>query len=114
MSFNSVVLCVKAMVLNNSMKWFGLRSAKIGQGVVKRVTKMSWNKKSRSNFLERLLYGQDLNYFFKRSLISPKSTSSLDGAGGAAGADSSFFLVEFSALIIMKMANAMIRKSKVT
>ncbi len=54
------------------------------------------------------------NYFFSRSRISVSNFSSLVGSGGAgagAGAASSFLIRLFMALIIMKMANATIRKS---
>ena len=53
------------------------------------------------------------NYFcLSMSRISVRSISSFEGAGGCAGASSSFFFNVFIALIAMKMAKATIRKSK--
>lgn len=55
-----------------------------------------------------------ITYFcFSKSRISVNSTSSLEGLGGSAGAASSFFFMEFIALITMKMAKAMMMKSTI-
>jgi hypothetical protein len=51
------------------------------------------------------------SYFFSRSLISVRRVWSFVGAGGAAGAASSFFLAALMAFISIKTTNARIRKS---
>jgi hypothetical protein len=53
-------------------------------------------------------------HFFSKSLISVSRISSFVGAGGAAGAASSFLFEATIALITRKTAKATIRKSKVT
>lgn len=50
--------------------------------------------------------------FASRSRISVSSTSSAEGFGGSAGFSSSFFFMELSPLITMKIANAIIKKSR--
>lgn len=60
-----------------------------------------------SNIYSKIILG---NHFdFRRSRISPSSTSSLDGAGGAAEASSSLRFNELIPLITTKIQNAMIR-----
>lgn len=51
------------------------------------------------------------SYFLSKSRISARRTCSAEGAAGAAGAASSFFLSELISRTTMKMTNAMIVKS---
>lgn len=115
LSVAKVVLATQVLNKVNILRWLNVFPLNIKEHKSRWLTRKEDGIATPSLYLRRSVFvsrEKSMNYLaLSASRISVNNTSSVEGFGSAFGATSSTFFIEFIALTIMKITNAIMTKS---